>query len=216
MKTNNDDFKRLEGHPEPKEIQASYDEPAVVTPAPVAEPTVAKEGAGKFAWAAVGALGAAFIVGAVYVLSGWGGHRNPTTHNANMTEVAAVTVAAPSQATSQQTTTDNEAVPQFNTAPDAVYLFPLNGTAITDNAELNRIAQEAIDTDSDVSVVAYTDESGRATYNQQLSEQRAKAVGDYLIAHGVPADHIKTQGNGPTHQFPTNDQDRRAEIRLIS
>ena len=69
---------------------------------------------------------------------------------------------------------------------------------------------------SDVVVTAYTDETGSASYNQRLSEERARAIGDYLVAHGVARSHIKTQGCGPTHAFANNAQDRRAEVRIVS
>ncbi len=63
-----------------------------------------------------------------------------------------------------------------------------------------------------VTVKAYTDATGNADYNRKLSERRAKAIGDYLIAHGVPASRVNTIGMGPTNAFSDNAHDRRAEI----
>ncbi len=47
-----------------------------------------------------------------------------------------------------------------------------------------------------VQLVGYTDRVGNADYNQKLSEKRAEAVRDYLVAHGVPAGVIHTEGRG--------------------
>lgn len=98
---------------------------------------------------------------------------------------------------------------------DVVYLFPLNGSEIANNADLNELAEQVAENGDYVTVTAYTDESGRAAYNQQLSERRAAKVGAYLVAHGVPADHIKTVGKGQTHAYPTIEQNRRAEVHVI-
>ncbi|MDE6122065.1 MAG: OmpA family protein, partial [Duncaniella dubosii] len=97
---------------------------------------------------------------------------------------------------------------------DVVYLFPLDGSEIPDDATLNDLAKKVAASGAYVSVVAYTDESGNAEYNQRLSERRAKRVGEYLIAHGVPSDHVRTKGMGQTHAYPSAAQDRRAEIHV--
>lgn len=214
--------RRIEGHPEPKEISEHYEEQAEAPVVPpvvdTAEPAAAKEGAGAFGWAAVAALGAAFVVGAIYFLSGWGSTRQTPAAR----EMAIATAAAPDISATDAATgaIPEENLPELtvtpNETPDAVYLFPLDGSAITENEDLNRVAREVKESGADVNVIAYTDESGRADYNQRLSERRAKAVGDYLIAHGVAAEHVHTQGNGQTHAYPTNAQDRRAEIHIVS
>lgn len=59
-------------------------------------------------------------------------------------------------------------------------------------------------------IVGYADaDTGTPTYNQKLSERRAKAVYDYLIKHGVPADQLKWEGVGSTKNiFPINSNNR--------
>lgn len=42
----------------------------------------------------------------------------------------------------------------------------------------------------------HTDSFGSESYNQQLSEQRAAAVRDWLVANGVPAERIRSVGFG--------------------
>ena len=38
--------------------------------------------------------------------------------------------------------------------------------------------------------------SGSAAYNQRLSQRRAEAVRDYLVAQGLPAARLQAQGKG--------------------
>lgn len=98
---------------------------------------------------------------------------------------------------------------------DVVYMFPLNGTAITDDAALNQVAEEAKKSGDDVVIEAYADPSGSADYNLALSQKRADSVADYLVAHGVEESHIKSVGKGVTDAYPTAAQDRRAVVHLI-
>ncbi len=55
-----------------------------------------------------------------------------------------------------------------------------------------------------VHVVGHTDSVGSDAYNQQLSEQRARAVGDYLSQRGVPRDRVRTEGRGEREPRATN------------
>jgi OmpA-OmpF porin, OOP family len=69
-----------------------------------------------------------------------------------------------------------------------------------------------------ISVTGYTDRAGSAAYNEKLSERRADAVREALIAGGVPAEAITTAWKGETENaVPTADgvkeqANRRAEI----
>src|SRR6266516_1067100 len=47
-------------------------------------------------------------------------------------------------------------------------------------------------------VEGHTDSVGSEAYNQRLSERRANAVRDYLVAHGIDASRITTRGYGKT------------------
>jgi outer membrane protein OmpA-like peptidoglycan-associated protein len=47
-----------------------------------------------------------------------------------------------------------------------------------------------------VAIDGGADQRGSAPYNQSLSERRARAVKDYLVARGVSADRIVQVGNG--------------------
>lgn len=99
---------------------------------------------------------------------------------------------------------------------NVVYLFGYDSAAVPENQELTAIAEHATKNGLCLDVRAYTDETGRPAYNQKLSERRAKAIGDYLIAHGIPANKVSVHGMGPTHQFGDDFLDRRAEVVEIA
>jgi len=69
-------------------------------------------------------------------------------------------------------------------------------------------------------VSGYTDTSGTPTYNQGLSERRARAVAAQLVTDGVPQNEIEIHAYGETHLLvPTGPgvrepQNRRVEIVL--
>lgn len=71
-----------------------------------------------------------------------------------------------------------------------------------------------------VVVTGFADTSGSAKANQRLSERRAQAVRDALVAQGVPAAIIVTQGRGedelivPTGGNQREPQNRRVRIDL--
>jgi outer membrane protein OmpA-like peptidoglycan-associated protein len=64
----------------------------------------------------------------------------------------------------------------------------------------------------------YTDSVGSDEFNQTLSENRARAVRDYLATQGVPPDSITCKGFGKTNPVASNDtyqgrqQNRRVEM----
>jgi outer membrane protein OmpA-like peptidoglycan-associated protein len=64
----------------------------------------------------------------------------------------------------------------------------------------------------------FTDSTGTDEINERLSQQRATAVGDYLIMQGVTSDRIATRGYGARFPAASNDtrdgrqQNRRVEL----
>ena len=67
----------------------------------------------------------------------------------------------------------------------------------------------------------YTDSTGAATYNQQLSLKRANAVKSYLVGQGVAANRIQTIGMGESDPRASNDtaqgraMNRRVSITIV-
>lgn len=72
-----------------------------------------------------------------------------------------------------------------------------------------------------VEVAGHTDAIGADTYNQGLSERRAKAAYDYLLAHGVSASQlVGPNGYGESRPIDSNDttdgraRNRRTELNV--
>jgi outer membrane protein OmpA-like peptidoglycan-associated protein len=71
-----------------------------------------------------------------------------------------------------------------------------------------------------LTVKGYTDSTGSATRNRQLSEERAAAVKNRLVAGGIPANTITVVGMGPDSPIAENStnegraQNRRVEIEI--
>ncbi|MEL6464782.1 MAG: OmpA family protein [Pseudomonadota bacterium] len=74
---------------------------------------------------------------------------------------------------------------------------------------------------STVQIIGHTDSDGDAAFNQQLSERRANAVADVLLAQGVPFNRVQTFGRGESQPIATNataagkQQNRRVEIVIL-
>ena len=83
-------------------------------------------------------------------------------------------------------------------------------------AELRRISDILIKyPHSRIEVAGHTDTKGSEAYNQKLSEQRAEAVANELIANGVSAQRIRTVGYGESRPISSNDAaNRRVEILI--
>jgi outer membrane protein OmpA-like peptidoglycan-associated protein len=99
-----------------------------------------------------------------------------------------------------------------------------------DQASLNRDARDVLDQVVEqamrigapqIQVSGYTDNPGTSPYNQALSERRASAVRDYLVARGIAYDHVVAQGFGkenprvPTPEGAREAQNRRVEISIL-
>ena len=58
------------------------------------------------------------------------------------------------------------------------------------------------------SYTGHTDNTGSKQYNQQLSEDRAKSVENYLLTqHGIQSKRIVVKGFGDTKPIAPNDSD---------
>ncbi len=72
-----------------------------------------------------------------------------------------------------------------------------------------------------VEISGHTDNRGERAINERLSKNRAVAVRDYLVAHGIAADRIVTRGAGPDEPIANNKsragraKNRRIEFKVI-
>ena len=70
------------------------------------------------------------------------------------------------------------------------------------------------------SVEGHTDSTGKADFNQKLSEDRASAVANYLASQGIAGNRLSSAGYGPNRPIADNktdagrQQNRRVELHL--
>ncbi|MCO6497082.1 MAG: OmpA family protein [Chitinophagaceae bacterium] len=86
---------------------------------------------------------------------------------------------------------------------------------------LNEVVQVLKDNPTyKISVDGYTDNTGKADFNQKLSEARAKSVKDYLVSKGIDESRITSAGHGIENPIADNNtaagraQNRRVEMTL--
>ncbi len=86
-------------------------------------------------------------------------------------------------------------------------LFDLNQSTLKPGAKV-RLAKVAgiiqAYPDLRLQIEGYTDSTGTMQLNQQLSERRAAAVRDFLVAQGVSTSNVSAQGFGPSNPVATN------------
>jgi outer membrane protein OmpA-like peptidoglycan-associated protein len=75
--------------------------------------------------------------------------------------------------------------------------------------------------DINVEISGHTDSDGSAQLNQKLSENRAKAVVEYLIARGIEKERLTFVGHGKDKPIASNDtkegkqENRRTEFKIV-
>ncbi len=199
--------------------------PPTPPPTPPQEPK-SHVGAAKGFWGAV--VAAALIIGALFFVTSHH-HReadrdaktayaaNTDGDNSGFYAIKSSNATGADAAKAVQTAKDMQrmgakALKGGEKAPVVVYLFNYDNSGVPESKVLNEAARRAKETDATVAVVAYTDEHGSDSYNMRLSQQRADAIARYMVAHGVPADHVKAKGLGETHAFGSDLQCRRAVL----
>jgi outer membrane protein OmpA-like peptidoglycan-associated protein len=102
--------------------------------------------------------------------------------------------------------------------------FATGSTVISPSfqATLNQVADSLVRyPNSLVDVYGHTDTVGSTASNQRLSEERARAVTNYLVSRGVASSRIRWQGFGETQlRVQTGDNvneplNRRVEIKVV-
>lgn len=100
-------------------------------------------------------------------------------------------------------------------------LFDLNRSDLKSSGEqtVGRLAEFMSEYENRrVRVEGYTDSTGKASYNQDLSRRRAEAVRNELVSMGISGDRVETRGFGEQYPVASNDtaagrqQNRRVEI----
>lgn len=103
--------------------------------------------------------------------------------------------------------------------------FDLNEATIKSESYglLDEIVQVLKDNPSitKVDIIGHTDDYGEESYNQTLSERRAKAVLEYLTSHGIEASRLNYKGYGETKPIADNstmagkEKNRRVEFLIV-
>jgi outer membrane protein OmpA-like peptidoglycan-associated protein len=90
-------------------------------------------------------------------------------------------------------------------------------------AELNKLVELLKNNPKlKIEISGHTDNQGSKTHNQELSQNRAKAVYDYLAANGIATTRLTYKGYGDTQPIDTNDTDqgrannRRTEFKVTA
>ena len=105
---------------------------------------------------------------------------------------------------------------------DIRFQFGTSELRTSAHAALDRYVEYALDCpESQLSISGHTDSSGDEALNLYLSEQRAQAVREYLLAAGVDADRVKAAGKGSAEPVADNStawgrsRNRRIELELL-
>jgi outer membrane protein OmpA-like peptidoglycan-associated protein len=99
-------------------------------------------------------------------------------------------------------------------------LFATNESALLPGAmmKLNEVADALTKSnpESKIVVEGHTDSQGAASFNNELSLKRAKAVRDYLVSRGIADDRITARGMGSTRPVASNrSPEGRADNRRV-
>ena len=89
------------------------------------------------------------------------------------------------------------AAEKITVAADALFDFNKATLRPAGKAKLDELVSKAAAIKLEVIlVVGHTDRIGSDSYNQKLSEKRAAAVKEYLVAKGIEANRVYTEGKG--------------------
>ncbi len=115
----------------------------------------------------------------------------------------------------------DETATELKLVLDAAVLFDHDKADIRQDAEAALLSALTVIEEysaSKVRIEGHTDSTGEADYNMALSEKRARAVRDWLTAHGCAPERLATAGFGESKPVASNDsesgrqQNRRVEL----
>jgi outer membrane protein OmpA-like peptidoglycan-associated protein len=108
---------------------------------------------------------------------------------------------------------------------DSGLLFEFDSDRITSTAATN-LRQLAMSLskypNTDLVIVGHTDAVGSDSYNQGLSERRARAAETFLVSEGVTRSRLQAMGRGESEPIASNDTDggratnRRVEVAIFA
>lgn len=105
------------------------------------------------------------------------------------------------------------------TGEELTVRFPRNGADLGPEQRimLNEVFEQLARSPKDrILITGYTDRSGDPALNLALSEQRARAVRDYLLARGIPAERLMVNYYGDSRSLGRDPSERRVEIEWLT
>jgi outer membrane protein OmpA-like peptidoglycan-associated protein len=149
-----------------------------------------------------------------------------TANQAGFTAQAAGTVAVINSAAVQMVNKRVSDLDDYQTVAEAAIFYPTGQYALdaAAKADLDKLAALALSTDGYmIEIAGYASKTGTKAANQQLSEDRAAAVANYLRNHGnIPMRRILAPaGYGATHPDAENtdpqgrELNRRVDVKLM-
>lgn len=178
-----------------------------------------------------GALAGAVVGGLAGALSGGRGALGKTVVGA----AAGAAVGAIAGGTLDRQARDlrsglgNDNISVVNTGSELLVSMPDDILFATDSDVVNATLQRELAAvaqnlrqypDSTIQVIGHTDNTGSASHNQDLSQRRADAVAQILMADGVAGNRIISYGRGESQPVASNltvegrAQNRRVEIHI--
>ncbi len=137
----------------------------------------------------------------------------------NLNVVDNLAVNAPAESPSPTAASCTNLQSAINTLTDGALTFESNVGSLTPSDEqvLTRVADKLkACPNSHAAINGYADNTGNASLNVPLSEERAQAVAGYLEAHGVPGNRLSTTGFGSANPLaPNGTDDGRAQNRRV-
>jgi outer membrane protein OmpA-like peptidoglycan-associated protein len=106
---------------------------------------------------------------------------------------------------------------QVTFASAILFGFDSTNLAAAAKPDLNDLATSMNkNTNTELQIIGHTDSVGSDSYNQRLSENRAKAVANYLASQGVSSSRMATLGKGESEPVADNSSDAgRAQNRRV-
>lgn len=101
--------------------------------------------------------------------------------------------------------------------------FEQGKTDLTDDAkfvlhDLQKLMDKEENKNVKLKIVGHTSAEGKADVNQKLSEDRAKAVVDFLVSQGISTDRLQYEGKGSSEPLDENNPEvnRRTQIIVVN
>lgn len=107
----------------------------------------------------------------------------------------------------------------INMTFDAGLMFALNSDKISEEAKKDLVAAATVFKkypDTHIMIEGHTDDTGKDEYNMQLSERRANAVANFLIAEGVDNSRLQRKWYGESQpKYPNDSEANRQKNRRV-